>query len=621
MTDNSDRYQRYGGVDESSAANAQPLKKISSERLKNILESHKKWLEGKKDQGKRANLSNKDLSGATFAYVDLTESNFDSANLSSANFMEAILKDSTLNYANLRNVYGSFANFQRSWLWNADLQGATFFEADFRGARLKTTNCRQTDFAGSSFEGEVEIKKSDKEGNEFVTLEFASADFTGADLREARLDDAILSKVTGLQSWQLAGASLSNAKLPSQFSQWTGLKYVEEISKHARGIFLAVIAACVFSWLTIATTTDPALLLNSATTPLPIIHTNVPIAGFYWFAPVILLALYFYLHFYLQSLWEGFACLPAVFPDGLTLDKRAYPWMLNSLVQAHFKLLRYRRPAFSQAKVFFSILAAWGLVPFTLFLFWGRYFPRQDWIGSGFHILLLTLSVFLALVFYARARATLRLEEQPEYSWISMLTDTGNLVRLARSLAVGSLAVLLFLGAYFGHPVHYGGPVWQRFVAEAGFFIGFDPFPNAVEADLSEKGSNWHGFGSTQEMEAQFEQVRGAKLANRRLRYADFSGAFLVKADLSLANLRLAFLRRADLRRANLYEADLRWATMIDTDLSGANLRGADLTGAFGLTRDQLARACVTDIRDQPKLPVNVAGTALRLCPSGQFLR
>jgi hypothetical protein len=78
----------------------------------------------------------------------------------------------------------------------------------------------------------------------------------------------------------------------------------------------------VYTCLTIATTTDPLLLTNSISSPLPIIRTEIPIAGFFWVAPLILLSFYLYFHIYLQRLWETLADLPAVFPDGSRLDKR-----------------------------------------------------------------------------------------------------------------------------------------------------------------------------------------------------------------------------------------------------------------------------------------------------------
>ena len=153
-----------------------------------------------------------------------------------------------------------------------------------------------------------------------------------------------------------------------------------EISKHARNNFLAVLGACVFSWLTIATTTDAALLANRTETELPIIGTPIPIAGFYWAAPFILLSLYVYLHIYLQKLWEGLAKLPAIFQDGAALNNKAYPWLLTCLTYLYVPRLRDHRPALWWLQVGLSVIAAWMLVPVTLLLFWWRYVPRFDWL-------------------------------------------------------------------------------------------------------------------------------------------------------------------------------------------------------------------------------------------------
>ncbi len=170
-----------------------------------------------------------------------------------------------------------------------------------------------------------------------------------------------------------------------------------------------MVGGCAFSWLTIATTTDAALLANTATSPLPIIGAEIPIAGFYWAAPIILLSLYLYLHLYLQSLWEGLASLPAIFPDGHALDHKAYPWLLTSLVRAHVPLLRKNRPFLWWLKVGVSILTAWVQVPFTIFLFWALYLPRydwlprQDWAWTYVQFALLGLSIWIGTGFYRTA--------------------------------------------------------------------------------------------------------------------------------------------------------------------------------------------------------------------------
>jgi len=44
--------------------------------------------------------------------------------------------------------------------------------------------------------------------------------------------------------------------LPDGIAKFDGLGEVEEISKNARKIFFTMLAGCIYSWLTIATTTD-----------------------------------------------------------------------------------------------------------------------------------------------------------------------------------------------------------------------------------------------------------------------------------------------------------------------------------------------------------------------------
>ena len=190
-----------------------------------------------------------------------------------------------------------------------------------------------------------------------------------------------------------------------------------------------MLLACVYSWWTIATTTGLNLLTNSATSPLPIIGTEIPIAWFYWAAPIILITLFVYLHFYLQHLWALLAQLPAIFPDGKRLDQRAYPWLLTGIVRRHFDLLkkdRYLpdkkdensldgepetwkpRPAITHLKEWVTILLAWWVVPVTLLAFALRYLPRHEVWGTAFHVALLVASIWGAISFYGLAAITLR---------------------------------------------------------------------------------------------------------------------------------------------------------------------------------------------------------------------
>lgn len=67
--------------------------KIDKERLNEILELHKKWIEGDKE-GKHANLK-----GANLNYVDLEGADLNYADLEGADLSGANLKDAELDYS------------------------------------------------------------------------------------------------------------------------------------------------------------------------------------------------------------------------------------------------------------------------------------------------------------------------------------------------------------------------------------------------------------------------------------------------------------------------------------------------------------------------------------------
>jgi hypothetical protein len=92
-----------------------------------------------------------------------------------------------------------------------------------------------------------------------------------------------------------------------------------------------------------------------------------------WSAPLLLLCVYFYFHFYLQKLWEELGSLPAVLQDGRPLHAKVDPWLMNDLVRSHFIRLNTARPLLSYVQLWISVLLAWWVVPITMFLFWGRY--------------------------------------------------------------------------------------------------------------------------------------------------------------------------------------------------------------------------------------------------------
>ncbi len=533
------------------------------------------------------------------AAVDLSEADLAGKDLTGADLQGALLPHASLRGTKMR--HGTL-------LWQADLQQSDLCEADLSGADLKGVN-------------------------------FAQADLFEASLREADLQSADLSSVKGgLRTEQLAGADLTGAKLPDDLKKlYDSLENVKGISESARKIFLAVLAGCLYCWLTIATTLDVNLITNRASSPLPIIQTPIPIVGFYVVAPLLVLCVYFYFHFYLQKLWEELGSLPAVFPDGRPLHTKVDPWLLNDLVRAHLPRLNDGRPFLSYLQLWISVLLAWWIVPITMFLFWGRYLRRHEGIGTTFHVALLVIALVAAVSLYRLAVATVRGAERVPFTWklsrrlrltaavaalvvpilLGMILVSENsrdyvtvgylslvavgclywlvvaVVRLYR-FAVGRLRgaerkpfTALSKTAAFtvAAGVLFGLISWQAIRGAAGSFVpvamtlfGYAPFANLDGLEVSQKKPTWSPKkkdGNDQDL----DPVIGAQLFGANLRYASAKRAFFAGANLNLADLSGADLSGTDLSSAHLRGAHLRGANLFDAHLSGADLSNADLSG------------------------------------------
>jgi hypothetical protein len=352
-------------------------REISKEELDRILDNHEKWLASGGEKGERAELRGYNFKNADFFGRDLRKIYIESSDLRKIKFTGINLKESAFIDVNLKE-----ANF-----WDCDLTGSSLQLSDLSntimwGAKVKNAYLKEVNLKSS--------KLNNIEG--LSTAQIQHSNFTGA---------------TGLFGNEFSRNDLTGVKLPDEIKDFKSLEIVKETSQNARKIFFAMLLGCVYSWLTIATTTDVRLLTNSASSPLPIIGTEIPIAGFYWAAPLVLMCIYFYFHLYLIKLWEALSGLPAIFPDGKRLDEIAYPWLLNGLVRRHFKLLKKDRPFIAHIQEWITIFLSWWVVPITMVAFWLRFIPRHDWWGTSFHIALIIVSFGFALIFYRLCALTL----------------------------------------------------------------------------------------------------------------------------------------------------------------------------------------------------------------------
>ena len=408
--------------DQESSDNTEPeYREISDEELKQILDDHKKWLESDRMDGKCADLKRADLQKAYLFKVNLKE-----AILNNANLHKALLAG-----AKLQNAYIQESNLHQSSLRGAELQGASVPDSNLKEAHLVGCNLQKADLSGTTLQranlSQANLHETNLQGANLYKSNLKEAVVHSADLSKSNLQETALDEIKGLSTAKLqyanfigatgllgnefAQADVTGTKLPDDIKEFKALEIVKETSQNARKIFFAMLIGCVYSWLTIGTTTDVNLLTNTASSPLPIIGTEIPIAWFYLVAPLVLICIYFYFHLYLIKLWEALSGLPAIFPDGKRLDEIAYPWLLNGLVRRHFKLLKKNRPFIAHVQELITIFLAWWVVPITMMVFWLRFIPRHDWVGTIIHCILIVTSVTFAIYFNRLCAITLKREK------------------------------------------------------------------------------------------------------------------------------------------------------------------------------------------------------------------
>jgi uncharacterized protein YjbI with pentapeptide repeats len=521
-----------------------------------IREAHARWLKSRGREGQRAVLGGLDLTGLDLRNADLRR-------------------------ADLRGAFGAGPDLTCARLADADLRGAELCDAKLRGADLHGADLSEADLSGANLQG----------------ANLARADLRGARLRRTRLRDAILadadlSCAVGLLAGQLGGASLAGATLPAEILKFEGLGNVTEASKSTQGLFTSILLVCAYTWLTIASTSDAQLLNNDApaSSRLPILGIDIPLVRFYTAVPLLLLCIYLYFHLMLQRLWEELSELPAVFPDGRALDKKAYPWLLNILVRDHAPRLRESRSYLAKWQARMSALLAWGLVPITVAMCWVRYLHAHDWWVTAIHIGCVSMAVGTGIAFLRLAEATLRGAER-KLAMCRRAWRSARAVCLAVTAGIAVLLGFVSMGVIEGFNPHsvYDDKLAARMLAEFHpldvrrwmpdllYHLHLSSSATLTEAALSAKPANW----SPNKPEL-LDTVHGADLEHRRrsqnLRHAMAFNMFGVGAYLQDSDLRWSDFREADLRRADFRKSLMRGVNFRFAEVNGADFRNADLT-------------------------------------------
>jgi len=483
-----------------------PAKGWEANGLQRTVEDHALWVASEGREGRRADFSDADLSGASLAGRDLSRAVLTGANLSGADLSEAVLDgarmirarlvgtdllgaslvEANLTWANLKGARLGSAILTGACLADSDLTGARLRGADFtnadlegadlRGAELTGTVMKGTDLTGALFDapggdahvdaayeadavldahhepltvselpdadledhhhgpaaappalpreeappppprrsdvlaailaahvrwletGGAEGRRADLGGFDLRGLTLAGADLTGADLATARF----------LTAPQLAGTDLTGARVPETVARFPDLERARGLATLARRLLVVLVLLCAYTVLVLATDTGRSLSGGLAALRLPLVEVVVPVFWFHLGAPLVILALYAWLNVYLVRMFEALGRLPAVFPDGTPLDRRADPWLVTGLVRAHVPLLKSRRPPLWWAQQALAVAVAWGVAPATLIFLWGAYAPRGGVPAAAYHAAVASAAFGLGLYSRLVVRRVLR---------------------------------------------------------------------------------------------------------------------------------------------------------------------------------------------------------------------
>jgi uncharacterized protein YjbI with pentapeptide repeats len=413
----------FEGEDEPDHKQRWPGWGMDPEEYGRVAELHRQWKQSKGKSGQRADFREVRFFITTFNSfwwpgADFRGSQWMSCGLRRAVLSDADMRGAYMNDCDFRDASISKADMRGIYLRDAILSGAYLVDSDLRGAHMEDAVLESEDKTEAELEQELDQFIEMVDGDEERIADYTPAkrrepaNLARAKLRDTDLTGARMSDVKGLTSDSLAGTNLTRAKLPPEIAAFELLDYVAEISKTARGTFLAMIGACFYCWLAIATTSlEPGK--GEATVNLPIIDTPVPVLGFFLIAPLIIFSIYIYLHMYLIRLWSGLGTLPAFFPDSRSLDEKVYPWPLTSMVRLFVPLLKERRPPLWWLQVAMSVLLAWLLVPITELAFLTRLWSAEKRLSLTITGLNLLGSLVVMVATFDIARTALSGNEAP----------------------------------------------------------------------------------------------------------------------------------------------------------------------------------------------------------------
>jgi uncharacterized protein YjbI with pentapeptide repeats len=387
------------------------------------------------------------------------------------------------------------------------------------------------------------------------------------------------------------------------------LQVVNDSAHYVRNFYISFLLLAIYITVIVWSTTDEMLFRVSPVT-LPLLNLQLPIKGFYTFAPYLFLLIHFNLLFQLHFLAKT-----------LRQFDQQLKFLSTEAQQEHFRIRLFPFPfvqllsANHQSRWVqgLLVLIVWllivilplsvlvqlqlGFLPFhNSTILWGQriaiaidlglllaFLPMMNKLDAkrgmriGKVVVLLCLSGVLLI--FTWGLATLP-GETKQYFWAGWLPSSlwskekGSELKLTASLFDKENSVFhrhLFLP--------------ERLLIKEQLVPHTHHKPTDIKGlELSGRDFRWINLSSTilsntnfRGVELQNAYLFGANLQGADLRLANLQGAYLFRANLQGADLRFANLQGANLDNVNLQGADLRLANLQGASFNHANLQGVDL--------------------------------------------
>jgi nucleoid DNA-binding protein len=155
--------------------------RVKSDKLKKILENHRRWLDSEGQKGQRAILAKAALAEADLYAAYLSRVNLQGADLRGADLSEADLYEANLQDTNLVDAILEWASLDGANLQGASLQGADLRWANLEGSNLTGANLRWANFEGANLKG-AKLREADLYGTNLRNTDMEGAILTGIKL-------------------------------------------------------------------------------------------------------------------------------------------------------------------------------------------------------------------------------------------------------------------------------------------------------------------------------------------------------------------------------------------------------------------------------------------------------